>query len=445
MTKISSYTSHAKAFASGEDSPVTFLEASLEAIGKREPVVKAFKAMAIERARKEAAESKARWKRGEPLSPIDGMPVGIKDILETQDMPTGQGSPIWEGFATRRDSASVQALREAGALILGKTATTEFASRAQFAETTNPFDPTRTPGGSSSGSCAAVGAGFVPVALGTQVVGSTLRPASYCGVVGYKPSIGGINRGGSYDYLSHSCTGVVATTLDDVWLTTKALVTRTGGDPGFQGVTGPDTPPPSRRPKTVVVLKTDGWSRATKGARDALASACGKLEAAGVNIVTSDGNTDLEAMDAAIREISALSDVILGWEGRWPLGSYARTDAEKLHPLTRDRVEKNRSLTQDDYIAALNFRAALRRRYASLLESADAVITLAATGAAPAGLESTGDPGFNIPASVLGVPALSLPVLSDGHMPLGLQLMGRVDDDADLFAIAGWTMELFEA
>ncbi|MCQ8783598.1 amidase [Mangrovibrevibacter kandeliae] len=445
MTQIGSYTARAEAFRSGEDSPVAVLEACLAEIGKRESVVKAFKAMAIERARAEAAESEARWRRGEPLSPIDGMPVGIKDILETADMPTGQGSPLWEGFETRRDSASVQALRDAGALILGKTATTEFASRPQFAETTNPHDPTRTPGGSSSGSCAAVGAGFVPLALGTQVVGSTLRPSSYCGVIGYKPSIGGFNRGGSYDYLSHSCTGLIATTLDDIWLTAKALVARTGGDPGYPGVTGPEALPAATAPRTLVVLETDGWSRAAPGAREAFASACHRLQAAGVTIVTRGADAELDAMDAAIAQVGSLSDTILGWEGRWPVGGYARTDAEKLHPLTRERIERNRSLTQDDYRAALDDRAALRRRYASLLQGADAVVTLAATGAAPVGLESTGDAGFNIPASVLGVPALSLPVLSDGDMPLGLQLMGRVDEDASLFALANWTMDLFSA
>ncbi|PRX04694.1 UNVERIFIED_ORG: Asp-tRNA(Asn)/Glu-tRNA(Gln) amidotransferase A subunit family amidase [Martelella mediterranea] len=443
MKEVASYISKAEAFRAGSSSPVAVLEEYLATIEAREPAVKAFKAMAVERARKEAAASQARWRAGAPLSPIDGMPFGIKDILETADMPTGQGSPLWEGFETRRDCASVQALREAGALILGKTTTTEFASRPQFADTTNPHDPTRTPGGSSSGSCAAVGAGFVPLALGTQVVGSTLRPSSYCGVIGYKPSIGGFNRGGSYDYLSHSCTGLIGAALEDIWATAKALVERTGGDPGYSGVTGPAELAAARQPKTLLFLETDGWERATPGARAAFEAACAKLKAEGCEIITGKENDRITAMDAAIKDIAKLSDVILGWEGRWPLNGYARIDSGKLHPLALERIERNKSLTLDDYKAALETRSALRERYAAMIENADAVVTLAATGAAPKGLDSTGDPGFNIPASVLGVPALSLPLLEDEGLPLGLQLIGKVNEDAGLFAHGGWIIENF--
>src|SRR4029077_8320698 len=153
--------------------------------------------------------SNERWRAGKPLSPIDGMPIGIKDIIETRDMPTEQGSPLFTGYRTERDAASVAALREAGAVIVGKTVTTEFAA-TEPRGTRNPWDQGRTPGGSSSGSAAAVGAGVVSAALGTQVMGSIVRPASYCGCVGFKPSVGGINRGGSHDELSQSCMGVLA-------------------------------------------------------------------------------------------------------------------------------------------------------------------------------------------------------------------------------------------
>src|ERR687886_587120 len=132
------------------------------------------------------------------------IPAGGPNERHTARMPPGQGSPLWEGFETRRDAASVQALRAAGAIILGKATTTEFAASATFARTTNPHDPARTPGGSSSGSAAAVGAGMVPAALGPQGVGPILRPSSFCGCVGFKPSVGGLNRGGSYDYFSQS-------------------------------------------------------------------------------------------------------------------------------------------------------------------------------------------------------------------------------------------------
>ena len=204
-----------------------------------EPTVGAFVCHDIASARAAADRSAARWRDGRPLSPIDGMPLGIKDIIETADMPTEQGSPLFVGWRTGRDAASVAALREAGAVILGKVVTTEFAA-TEPRGTRNPWDRERTPGGSSSGSAAAVACGMVPAALGTQVVGSILRPASFCGCVGFKPSVGGINRGGSYDYFSQSCTGVLAASLEDAWLVAVNIAARAGGDPGYPGLQGPD-------------------------------------------------------------------------------------------------------------------------------------------------------------------------------------------------------------
>ena len=167
-------------------------------------------------ARAAADRSSKRWRAGKPLSPIDGMPIGIKDIIETIDMPTESGSPLFAGFRSERDSASVAALREAGGVILGKTVTTEFAWMEPRA-TRNPWDETRTPGGSSSGSAAAVAVGAVSVALGTQVFGSILRPASFCGCFGFKPTVGAINRGGSHDALSQSTHGPLAAALPEAW------------------------------------------------------------------------------------------------------------------------------------------------------------------------------------------------------------------------------------
>ncbi|MBI2318123.1 MAG: amidase, partial [Betaproteobacteria bacterium] len=174
-------------FRSGNDTPRAFLDRCLASIAEFEPVVGAFVCLDIEAAKAEADRSTARWRQGKPLSRIDGMPVGIKDTFETIDMPTECGSPIFAGWRSGRDAASVVALRQAGAVILGKTVTTEFAATVPRG-TRNPWDRQRTPGGSSSGSAAAVAAGMVPVALGTQAIGSILRPASFCGVVGFKAS-----------------------------------------------------------------------------------------------------------------------------------------------------------------------------------------------------------------------------------------------------------------
>src|SRR6185312_10039287 len=193
-------------FLAGTDTPSPFLERCLAAVAEREPEIGAFVHRNEEVAREAAAQSTRRWQSGTPLSLIDGMPVGIKDIVETLDMPTEMGSPLFKGWRSGRDAASVATLREAGAIILGKTVTTEFAATYPGG-TRNPWNPARTPGGSSSGSAAAVAGGMISVGLGTQVVGSIIRPASFCGCVGFKPSLGGINRGGSHDALSQSCHG----------------------------------------------------------------------------------------------------------------------------------------------------------------------------------------------------------------------------------------------
>jgi len=249
------FFSAAANFAAGNDTPREFLERCLSNVEEFEPVVGAFVCHDIAAARAAADRSATRWRDGRPLSSIDGMPLGIKDIIETANMPTEQGSSLFVGCRTGRDAASVAALREAGAVILGKVVTTEFAA-SEPRGTRNPWDRERTPGGSSSGSAAAVACGMVPAALGTQVVGSILRPASFCGCVGFKPSVGRINRGGSYDYFSQSCTGVLAASLEDAWLVAVSIAARVGGDPGYPGLQGPDEPPPPRRPRTLAVLQT---------------------------------------------------------------------------------------------------------------------------------------------------------------------------------------------
>src|SRR5262249_24075292 len=241
---------------SGKITPNSYLEQSIERIAKREPTIGAFVVLGLASARKAAEASTARWKAGKPLSPVDGMPIAIKDIIETADMPTGQGSPIFEGSNGRRDSATVFALREAGAVIIGKTTTTEFAASHPWHTTTNPHDATRTPGGSSSGSAAAVGSGMVPAGLGSQVVGSILRPSSFCGAVGCKPSVGAINRSGSHDHFSQSCQGAIGATLADTWAVLRAIADRCGGDPGFAGLAGDADLSGRTKPARMAVVAT---------------------------------------------------------------------------------------------------------------------------------------------------------------------------------------------
>jgi Asp-tRNA(Asn)/Glu-tRNA(Gln) amidotransferase A subunit family amidase len=260
------YLSATAQFASGADSPRDFLERCLTDLAALEPKIGAFVHLSLEAARVAADQSTARWRAGKPRSKIDGMPIGIKDIIETIDMPTEQGSPLFVGCRTERDGASVAALREAGAVIVGKTVTTEFAA-TEPRGTRNPHDLRRTPGGSSSGSAAAVAAGMLSAALGTQVIGSTIRPASYCGCIGFKVTVGALNRGGSYDGLSQSSSGVLAATLEDTWQVAYEIAVRAGGDPGYPGLFGPDSVPAPRQPHRVAFLETAGWADASPGAK----------------------------------------------------------------------------------------------------------------------------------------------------------------------------------
>jgi Asp-tRNA(Asn)/Glu-tRNA(Gln) amidotransferase A subunit family amidase len=432
-------------FATGGHTPRDLLERCLTRLAEFEPAVGAFVCHDIEAARAAADRATGRWRSGRALSPIDGMPVGIKDIIETVDMPTGQGSPLWEGTLTGRDAASTAALREAGAVILGKTVTTEFASSEPLGNTSNPWDPARTPGGSSSGSAAAVACGMVPAALGTQVVGSIIRPASFCGCVGYKPSVGGINRGGSYDGFSQSCTGLLAASLEDAWLVATAISSRVGGDPGYPGVQGPPEPPPPSRPRRLALLETSGWAVAAPDARAALEAAAAQLAAAGVDIASRRDDPNLAAIETAIADAEPLVRRINAWEGRWPLNTYREIDATKLSRPALDRLAMAEAMTLAEYGVAIAQRREIRAQFAALAQSYDGAVTLPATGPAPLGLGSTGNPIFAVPFSLLGVPTVSLPLLAAEGLPLGLQVVGFEGGDARLFAIAAWVRELLQA
>lgn len=443
MSSLSSFLAETNGFKAGTTSPSRYLERCLSVLDARESTLKAFVTLARETAMAAAAASDARWKAGSPLSPIDGMPIGIKDIIETQDMPTGQGSPYWAGTRTGRDAASVQALREAGAVVLGKTTTTEYATSEPFHSTTNPHDAKRTPGGSSSGSAAAVGAGILPAALGTQVVASTIRPASFCGCVGFKPTVGALNRSGSFDHLSQSCTGILAATPADAWVVASAISERVGGDPGFPGLYGPTLPPAPVKPARLALIETGGWAKTTPGARTALAAARQRLESIGVTIADRRSDPAIEKLEGAIADALDLTFAIYDWEFRWPLRSFARGAPEMLGQQLRQRQDESARITIEAYRTNIARRSVVRKRAADVLSRYDAFVALAATGAAPVGLSWTGDPAVTVAGSLLGAPCMTLPLLQDEGLPLGLQLLGRMDEDAHLVAVAQWVFASF--
>lgn len=424
-------------FASGQDSPRAFLERCLDALATWEPKIGAFVHTNLDGARVAADASSKRWRDNKPLSAIDGMPVGIKDIIETADMPTEMGSPLFKGWSSGRDAAAVAALREAGAVILGKTVTTEFAA-TEPRGTRNPWDLARSPGGSSSGSAAAVAAGLVSAALGTQVMGSIVRPASYCGCIGFKPGVGGINRGGSHDNLSQSCMGVLAATLTDAWQVAAEIAARAGGDPGYPGLAGPLGMPSEAAPRRLVFLETAGWQVASAEAKRALQELLALLSKTGVDIATRRSDKLVGAVEEAVANARALSSRINSWESRWPLNTYRNRDASKLSQAMLTRLGQAEAMSLDDYRADLDERMRIRSLYNSLAAQCDGCLTLAAPSAAPVGLGSTGDPVFAVPFSLLGVPAISLPLLQEQGLPLGLQVTGFNGKDAAAIATAGW-------
>ncbi|MFC0389072.1 amidase family protein [Muricoccus vinaceus] len=379
------FLSRSGGFAEGVETPRAFLEECLEDLERWEPRIGAFTVVDMEGARDAADASATRWRQNRALSAIDGMPGGVKDILDTDTMPTQMGSPLYDGYQPRFSGTGARALRDAGAVILGKTVTTEFAG-SEPRGTRNPWDTARTPGGGSSGSAAAVAAGIVSGALGTQVVGSIVRPAGFCGVVGYKPSVGGINRGGSLDMPSQGCTGTLAASLGDAWVLARAMAERVGGAPGYPGLGGPLAPPEARRPARLGLLRTAGWPVLEPGARRALEEALDRLRAAGIEVVGPEDcpERDPEALSASVHEHAALG----------------------------------RRMTRDNYAALLERRAAARAAFAAVSARCDAVVSVTAPGAAPPGLGSTGNPVFVVPGSLLGMPVLTLPVLRSEGLPL---------------------------
>jgi Asp-tRNA(Asn)/Glu-tRNA(Gln) amidotransferase A subunit family amidase len=443
--KLRGYVALGSELRSGRATPRTYLEETLRRIAQLDPGIGAFVTVNRDGARKAADASTERWRAGGQLSPIDGMPIAVKDIIETIDMPTGQGSPLCEGMKTHRDSASIHALREAGAIILGKTTTTEFAASHPFHTTKNPHDPARTPGGSSSGTAAAVGAGMVPAGLGTQVVGSILRPASFCGAVGFKPSVGAINRSGSFDHFSQSCQGGIGATLADVWAVMRAIADRAGGDPGFVGLSGNADFGTLRQPKRIAILETGGWGSTTEGARQAFSVVRRKLGLAGVEVRGRADDPDIEEAERTMADALPLTHAINAWEGRWPLNTYADLDAEKLSAPARERLRTAEAMTQTEYGELIARRSAVRETYEKAAGQYDAFVTLGACGAAPIGLGSTGNTIMNVAASFLGCPAITVPLLSDEGLPLGLQFLGSMNGDAALFETAAWaTANVFD-
>ena len=434
------------AFEAGSDTPRAFLERCLESIAARESVVQAWVTLNESGARAQADASTERWRIGRPLSQIDGMPIGIKDLLETKDMPTELGCAAFAGNFPKRDNAAVWALREAGSVILGKTVTSELGG-AQPGPTTNPFDPAHTPGGSSSGSAAAVGACMVPAAIGTQVGGSIIRPASYCGNYALKPSQGAINRG-ERQATSMSTHGPHAGSLEDMWAVAIEIAVRAGGDPGREALTGPVALPAAHKPLVLAVMETEGWSALDDGARSAFEQIVAQIAGAGVQILRRANDTDLESFESALVGAGRLAADITAWENQWLTRNLVSQNPDGVSARGRLVLDVAARVGVDGYRERLHKRALLSECYGALAGRVDAMIAPASPGPAPLWPgdtpgqpllpRPTGDPVFNYPSSLLGAPVVTSPLTFVHGLPMGIQLMGQPGTDARIVAIAHW-------
>jgi len=448
QSSLTTFHDARKKFVDGTDTPRAYLERCLATIEQREPAVKAWVTLNPAGALASADAATQRYRRGAPLSPIDGMPVGIKDVIQTKDMPTTLGSPIYAGRETNMDSACVNALRLAGASIIGKTVTTEFAFMVP-GPTTNPFDETRTPGGSSSGSAAAVGAGMVPVALGNQVVGSVIRPAAYCANYALKPTLGALH-GGEGLSLSQLHLGVHAASLHDMWSVAYEIAQRAGADPGYPGLYGPEHLASAVQPDRLISVQTEGWEMCSDVTKAAYQQLIDQLCEQGTEVITRLDSKAVERFEQSMSESVVLCRILCSYEMRWALRGYQETGLlSKELGLWLSMAE---DITLEDYRQALHERENIREAFRALQAEADALLTLSSPGPAPAVdfladagepayAFKTGSPAFNAATSLLGAPAITVPHMSVESMPAGVQLIGQANEDWRLCGYAGWMMD----
>lgn len=435
-------------YETGDDTPRDYLERCIEVIEERDSVIQAYVSLNLESARSAADESSKRWRRGQARSPVDGMPISIKDLLETKDMPTQMGCEAFAGNFPRRDNAAVWALRDAGAVILGKTVTAELGG-AHPGPTTNPFDPSRTPGGSSSGSAAAVAAGMVPAALGSQVGGSIIRPSGYCGNVSLKPTQGAINRG-ERQATSMSTHGVHAGCVEDMWQVAIEIAKRAGGDRGFRSLLGPDEPPSATPVESLIVLETAGWNQLDSSSRGAFEGLIAQLEAMGIRVLRRADHRAIDDFERTIENAAEICASITGWENRWSTRNLVDQSPGQVSQRAKLILEKSEQLTPADYEHYLSLRAQAQISHAALAGLADAAVTLSCPGPAPVwngdtpgeplAPRPTGDAIFNYPSSMTFAPCVSMPLLSVQGLPVGVQLMGQQHEDARMTALARWML-----
>jgi Asp-tRNA(Asn)/Glu-tRNA(Gln) amidotransferase A subunit family amidase len=407
----------ARAIEAGTMAPRAVVELGAAAIALREAEIGAFVTLDIAAARRAAERTELR------LTPLRGLPVGIKDIFDTADFPTQHGSPIYAGHRPAADAALVALVHRAGGLVLGKTVTAELAS-LQPAATRNPRDPAHTPGGSSSGSAAAVAAGMVPIALGSQTGGSVIRPAAFCGVAGFKPSFRLLPTVGMKCFSwSLDTAGLFAAGVADAAFAAAAI-------------TGRDLRIDRRAPAApaIALVRTHLWPQASDDMQAALERAARAAQAAGARV------TELQLppiFEAAMQAHATIQN----HEAYRALAYEFDHHQDRLGPILRQQLALGATIDFDSYDAARRTARQARATFADLMADTDVMLTPSAPGAAPRGLGSTGDPMFNRLWTLLGAPCVNVPGLTESRgLPLGVQIVGRFARDRTTLE-AGWFLE----
>lgn len=398
----------------------------LERIEARDPAVKAWQHLDPRAALAAAREADKRPRR----SRIHGLPFGVKDVIDTGDMPTTYNSVNWQGHRPAKDAACVGVVRASGAVILGKTDTVEFAAAGRKAATRHPIDPAHTPGGSSSGSGAAVGDCQVSLAFGTQTGGSHIRPASFNGIYGLKPTWGAVSREGAKVYSNSLDTiGWYGRSVEDLELVAAAfLLDGVGGEPAV-----------ARTSVRVGLCRTPYWSKIQPGGEAAFAAAAERLTTAGVSVV------DL-ALPEPFGRLYVAQDTIMFGEGRAAFLDEYLIQGARLGQDFIDRAENVKGITPARMVEAHDLAAECRRAFEAMFDRFDVVLAPAAPGEAPEGLHTTGDHVFNAMWTLLHVPCLGIPCTLGAHgLPVGIQLVSPRFTDARLMAIASALAPVIDA
>jgi Asp-tRNA(Asn)/Glu-tRNA(Gln) amidotransferase A subunit family amidase len=420
--------------ASGTITSEQLVQACLERIAAREPEVKAFAHIDREYALTQARAADAARRSGQGVGPLNGIPVGIKDIIDTADMPTQNGCAYFKGRQPSADAACVTLLREAGAVIIGKTVTTELASSPP-GPTCNPHNLGHTPGGSSSGSAAGVADFMFPLALGTQTGGSVIRPASFCGIYALKPTYGLIPRRG-VTMQSHTLDtiGVYGRSVEDLALIADALSAHDPNDSGSYTRSRPNLMRAATEAVPVkpifAYVKTPVWHQVDPIAQEAFAELVAEL-----------GDQVHELEMPSLEDVIANHGIVQAAENAGYYGYLADKAGDGISAAMRERILSGRGVTAERYIKALNAREAASREIDMLLASYNAILTPASTGPAPKTLASTGNPVFNAPWTYLGQPCVNLPLMEADGMPIGVQLVGARRDDGRLLRTSRWLAE----